>query len=122
LIHWYNYEYDKKKDYVELAKNDSNNIYKMLRGKPTDGKVNRKLLIKNSYLREVEGNGGFYPILKNSFNLGILLALMDLRLENFSPMEEEKMYKYLKNMKSSFANLLNRDIALAEIYLYFTEV
>jgi hypothetical protein len=47
---------------------------------------------------------------------------MDLRLENFSPMEEEKMYKYLKNMKSSFANLLNRDIALAEIYLYFTEV
>ena len=122
LIRWYLHAYESRKEIINEIKMEIPRFNSNVKAKIS---TNTEAIIKykrRTYLRQVEAGGGFYPILQHSMNLALCFCLMDFGLVNFSTEEINAIFQHLRMMKKAFPELLIRDIVMASLYLYFSEV
>ena len=73
-------------------------------------------------IRNINNNGGFYPLIASSVKAGMIFALYDFGKIELSDVDLNSLMVFINGMNKVFPELIKRDILMAELFLYLKEV
>lgn len=122
LIRWYYQGIDKHPQELNAAKKLAPTIDRLLSKSAAGADSVIKAYSRRICCRETESKSGFYPVLKASAACGMLIALEEQSKLHLLPEDKRTLTEFMYLMDEVFPELLKRDILLAQLYLFVTEV